>query len=46
MKNPTKQFDEDESICLWDQRMAPEQYEAKMNVNIDIFEISNEESDP
>ena len=44
MKNPTKQFDEDASIWLWGQTMAPDHHEEKMNVNIDIFEIPNGES--
>jgi hypothetical protein len=42
-ENP-KQLDQDEIIEILDQAMAPEWHEAMVNANIDIFEISYEES--
>jgi hypothetical protein len=42
-ENP-KQLDQDEIIEILDQAKAPECHEAMVNANIDIFEISNEES--
>jgi hypothetical protein len=41
--NP-KQLDQDEIIEILDQAKAPEWYEAMVNANIDIFEMSYEES--
>jgi hypothetical protein len=42
-ENP-KQLDQDEIIEILDQDKAPEWHEAMVNPNIDIFEISYEES--
>jgi hypothetical protein len=42
-ENP-KQLDQDEIIEILDQVKAPEWYEAIVNVNIDIFEMSYEKS--
>jgi hypothetical protein len=39
-----KQFDQDEIIEILDQDKAPEWHEAMVNANIDIFEMSYEES--
>jgi hypothetical protein len=44
LKKP-KQLDQDEIIEILDQAKAPEWHEAMMNANIDIFEMSHEESD-
>jgi hypothetical protein len=43
MRNP-KQLDQDEIIEILDQAKALEWYEAMVNANIDIFEMSYEES--
>jgi hypothetical protein len=40
----TKQLDQDEIIEILDQAKAPEWHEAMVNANIDIFEMSYEES--
>jgi hypothetical protein len=40
----TEQLDQDEIIEILDQAKAPEWHEAMVNANIDIFEISYEES--
>jgi hypothetical protein len=42
-ENP-KQLDQDEIIEILDQDKAPEWHEAMVNANIDIFEMSYEES--
>jgi hypothetical protein len=42
-ENP-KQLDQDEIIEILDQAKAPEWHEAMVNANIDIFEMSYEES--
>jgi hypothetical protein len=39
-----KQLDQDEIIEILDQSKAPEWHEAMVNANIDIFEMSYEES--
>jgi hypothetical protein len=39
-----KQFDQDEIIEILDQDKAPEWHEAMVNANIDIFEMTYEES--
>jgi hypothetical protein len=39
-----KQLDQDEIIEILDQAKAPEWHEAMVNANIDIFEMSYEES--
>jgi hypothetical protein len=39
-----KQLDQDEIIEILDQAKAPEWHEAMVNANIDIFEVSYEES--
>jgi hypothetical protein len=40
----TKQLDQDEIIEILDQAKAPELHEAMVNANIDIFEMTHEES--
>jgi hypothetical protein len=42
-ENP-KQLDQDKIIEILDQAKAPEWHEATVNANIDIFEMSYEES--
>jgi hypothetical protein len=42
-ENP-KQLDQDEIIEILDQAKAPEWHEAMVNANIDIFEMTYEES--
>jgi hypothetical protein len=42
-ENP-KQLDQDEIIEILDQDKAPEWYEAMVNANIDIFDMSYQES--
>jgi hypothetical protein len=39
-----KQLDQDEFIAILDQAKATEWYEAMVNANIEIFEMSHEES--
>jgi hypothetical protein len=39
-----KQLDQDEIIEILDQAKAPEWHEARLNANIDIFEMAYEES--
>jgi hypothetical protein len=43
-KKPPKQLDQDEIIGILDQAKAPEWHEAMINANIDIFEMTYEES--
>jgi hypothetical protein len=45
VENP-KQLDQDEIIEILDQAKVPEWHEAMVNANIDIFEMSHEESLP
>jgi hypothetical protein len=42
-ENP-KYLDQDEIIEIFDQAKAPEWYESMVNANIDIFEMTYEES--
>jgi hypothetical protein len=46
LKKISKKFDQDEIIEIFDQAkaMEPERHEAMVNANIDIFEMSYEES--
>jgi hypothetical protein len=44
LKKAPKQLDQDEIIEILDQAKAPEWHEAMFNANIDIFEMSYEES--
>ena len=43
-EEPPKQLDQDEIIEILDQAKAPEWHEAMVALNIDIFEMSYEES--
>jgi hypothetical protein len=44
LKRTPKHLDQDEIIEILDQAKAPEWHEAMVNANIDIFEMSYEES--
>jgi hypothetical protein len=44
LKKTPKQLDQDEIIEILDQVKAPEWHESKVNTNIEIFEMSYEES--